>query len=176
MERYENKCRAYRHAFMFSCCLLVLSQVLQGCEPLRKKFTRQKKEDRRGVVEAPVLEPIEYLPAEKKPFEVYRHHYSLWQVWHKELIADVAAQSNKKRMLYCLSQVILHLESMQRFLPEQKQALLVSSLKTLYQFREDLEAPVGSISLSAWAIKMRSIERKLRSAYAPRRVQDVVLQ
>ena len=41
-------------------CLLSVSLIAGGCEPLRKKFTRQKKKDQETSAIIPILEPIDY--------------------------------------------------------------------------------------------------------------------
>ena len=54
---YGNK----RNHFWVVCMGLVLVSLLcGGCEPLRKKFIRQKKQDKEISGTIPILEPIDY--------------------------------------------------------------------------------------------------------------------
>lgn len=158
-------------------CLLIMTLTLDGCAPLRKKFTRKKKKDRKEPQEVPILEPIDYPEKVYSPLNTYKHHYSLWQVWHKELISDLSiGASSKKRLRHHLNQAIVNLEEIKGLLVEEKQALLIASLKHLYRFRNDLEAALPSMSLSSWEIKLRSIERKIRSAYSVKKIEEFIKQ
>ena len=62
-------------------CLLGMCVSMSACEPLRKKFTRQKKADANADKDfVPVLEPQDYPAPEKNPPEMYKQHYALIKV------------------------------------------------------------------------------------------------
>ena len=89
--------------FFYVLAFLFLIGGSSGCEPLRKKFTRKKKEEKVKGVE-PILEPIDYAPLIHAPIERYKYHYNLWHVWHKECITALSIKDNDKRIKYFYDQ------------------------------------------------------------------------
>ncbi len=86
---------------------------ITGCEPLRKKFVRKKKE--------PVKMPRIYQlkKYEKKPTpQLYQKHYAFWVSWQSELI-KVLGENHKKDMR-CIEEIIGNLRDMQGILVEKK--------------------------------------------------------
>ena len=80
-----------------------------GCTPLRKKFTRKKKEDKEQNQKfIPVLEPVDYPEKIYSSLDRYKHHYSLWKVWEKDLIQTIEEDGSDKRQKYLLSQAVNH--------------------------------------------------------------------
>ena len=84
MANDQTKLIKHLRLFILGVCLISLTATLIGCEPLRKKFTRNKKNKEVSQEFIPVLEPIDYAENTKTPEEEYKHYYSLWKVWEKE--------------------------------------------------------------------------------------------
>lgn len=102
-----------------SVCALCLAVVvlLTGCEPLRKKFTRQKKKG--DVVNEkfiPVLEPEEYHVKKYGAEESYAQHYSLLKVWFSDFASTYDQTSNEKRQIYNLDAALKELKEMRNLL------------------------------------------------------------
>lgn len=103
--------------FLAMLVLFCLVLNLTGCEALRKKFTRKKKE--------PVKIPRVYQVKkyEKKPSpELYKKHYAYWRSWQSELI-QVLGRNHKKDMR-CIEEIVGNLSDMENILiPEKAEAL-----------------------------------------------------
>ncbi|MBF0385710.1 MAG: hypothetical protein HQL27_07535 [Candidatus Omnitrophica bacterium] len=114
-----------------------LCLTIQGCEPLRKKFVRQKKKDQGSEV-VPVLEPITYPPRTESSKEMYAYHYSLWKVWYKELLVAIEESENSKRELSFLEQLQKQLEGMKRNLSDDKEGLIKEIEDNLNDAKDEL--------------------------------------
>ena len=151
--------------------VLVLAVLMSGCESLRRKFTRKKKEGQE-VTEVPVLEPIEYPAKIYTPQDVYKKHYTLWKAWYKELLENLSPETGQKRQLYLLNQIVANLKEIQKLLPEEKQGELKSSLDRLKKFESDIREPVPVRSLSSWKTELESIEKAIKKEYTFSKVQN----
>ena len=159
-------------ALFFISCVLILAVSSGGCEPLRKKFRREKKKDK-IVQEIPVLEPVDYPAETHTPQELYKQHYSLFQVWFKELIEAVSDQDiSRKRQLYLLNQTILQLQEINNLMTEEKQENFSKKLDKLNRVKKDLEAPVSTRSMSSLVRELESLEKDLRDEYSFRNMQN----
>ncbi|MBI5144280.1 MAG: hypothetical protein HZA30_04355 [Candidatus Omnitrophica bacterium] len=102
---------------------------LTGCETMRKKFTRKKKE--------PVKMPRIYQVRkyEKKPTpELYKKHYAFWTSWQSELIS-VLGQNHKKDMR-CIEEIIGNLSDMQNILVQEKAGRLKTHIDKLVKVKD----------------------------------------
>ena len=90
---------------------------ITGCESLRKKFTRKKKE----TVKMPHIYQVRKY--EKKPSpELYQKHYVYWTSWQSELISVLGENQKKDRR--CIEEAVGQLCDMQNILvPEKGQEL-----------------------------------------------------
>ncbi|HLF17325.1 MAG TPA: hypothetical protein VI749_00315 [Candidatus Omnitrophota bacterium] len=121
-------------------CLLVVSLVFCGCEPLRKKFTRKKKELKKEEF-IPVLDPIDYPPSLISAREKYEYHYSMWQVWNKDLRQHLSENAMDKRKKYILSQIIQQLQDMKRWIPQEYAAKVDQMLADGEVVSKELDKP-----------------------------------
>lgn len=153
------------------CGLLAAALILTGCEPLRKKFTRKKKEGE-TTTEAPILEPIDYPEKIRSSQEMYRNSYSLWQGWSKELTTGLIEQDSIKRLLYLLSQMISQLEKMQQLISGEKQFTLAKNVEALRTLKSELEGPLAGQNFSAIKIQIDSIEKAIRINYSFNKIKD----
>ena len=147
-------------------CLMVL--VSSGCQPLRKKFIRQKKKQQ--VEEAnPILTPIDYAPAQVSPQERYEHHYALWRVWHRDLAQEMMERENtfSKRQLYLLEEEIAQLEEMKKWVVPQKQEALNLRMEKLYKIRETLQRPLFDRENLTVKRQLDRLDKDIRQNFKP---------
>ncbi len=154
--------------------LLVLSVFVfcsVGCEPLRKKFTRKKKE-KKEVESIPVLEPVEYPAKVTTPAETYKYHYSLWVVWNKELSNIMLDRDNTKRKVYLLDQAMLNLQALKVLVTDEKQQRLNEDLKVLQEIHDDLTAALSKRTLNRLTLDLTNVERRIRQEFRFDAIKD----
>lgn len=113
-------------AFILAFSLLL---NLTGCEAVRKKFTRKKKE----AVKMPRIYQLKKYEKMPTP-ELYKKHYSYWASWHSELI-KVLGQSHKKDMR-CIEEIIGNLRDMQNVLIPEKGDKLAPHIDKLAKLKD----------------------------------------
>jgi len=102
---------------------------LAGCEPLRKKFTRKKKEP----VKMPRIYQVKKY--EKKPTpELYKQHYVYWMTWHSELLKVLGR--NHKKDVKCMEEIVGNLKDMQNMLLEEKADQLEPHIQRLVKVQD----------------------------------------
>jgi hypothetical protein len=151
--------------------IFLFSVTVSGCEPLRKKFVREKKRDK-VVREEPILEPIEY---PLRPYDVYSdyaHRYSMFYVWKKEFISAIDDQENSKRLLYFFDQMITKLDEMAELLTEEKNGEFIEVMNELYPIRDQLNNTAYVHYLSRIKREVNVITRLIRSQYNPTMMQQ----
>lgn len=121
--------------------LLVTIFVTSGCEPLRKKFTRKKKKDLRATELIPILDPVDYPAKLQTPGDIYRHHYSLWQVWQRDLIGVLEEKGSDKKITYLLNQILVQMEEMGKVLTGEPQKLLTQYIAKMQRIQEEITKP-----------------------------------
>ena len=142
-------------------CLILVSAVVitsSGCEPLRKKFVRQKKKDQKEEF-VPVLDPIDYPATVYSPENEYKKAYGLWKVWNKEFLYEIETGENDKRQLYLLNEGIAQLEEMKKVVRVEKQAKLVQVISVLGSLREQYD--MSALVRRSSAIK-RTVEQNAK--------------
>ncbi|MBF0521648.1 MAG: hypothetical protein HQL24_01180 [Candidatus Omnitrophica bacterium] len=156
-------------------CLLAVSLSLSGCETLRKKFTRKKKEDEESTV-MPILEPIEYPANKESSQEKYTYHYSLWKGWYKDLVAALDDNENDKRVKYLLTETMTQLEEMTKLLKGEKQALLTESMKDWVTIEKEFDAPSALRNTSRIKQKLSSQEKFVRDNFGVKAKLEYISQ
>ena len=157
--------------------LLSVALIAGGCEPLRKKFIRQKKKDQRGLSETiPILEPIDYPEKIHSASEDYKQHYSLWQVWHREFLNSLDTASNVKQELYDLVQLIAQLQEMQKLLAPEKNSKLSILIARFQSLKEDVSQP--GLFRNTTNIKLRAelLGKQIREEYRFNKVKDSLIK
>lgn len=102
---------------------------MTGCEGLRKKFTRKKKES----VKMPRIYQVKKY--EKKPSpELYKKHYAYWMSWHSELLKVLGA--NHKKDVRCIEETISNLRDMQSILVQEKADRLAPHIDNLVKVKD----------------------------------------
>jgi len=152
--------------WIYTVCVLVLSISLSGCEPLRKKFTRKKKGEKKEEF-LPILDPIDYPASRISAIEKYKYHYSLWQVWSKDLMQMLREPTMDKRKNYLLSQITQQLEEMKRWIPEEHQPKLGEALLAYDKLAKEMEKPEMMRSLSTMESRLRRAESFIKNQLKP---------
>ncbi len=120
--------------YFFLICSIILN--LTGCEAVRKKFTRKKKEP----VKMPRIYQVKIY--EKKPSpELYKKHYAYWVSWQSELIRVLG--QNHKKDVRCIEEIMGNLNDMRNILINEKGDVLAPHIEKMEKvkdliFKEDL--------------------------------------
>ena len=147
-------------------CLLAMSVSFSACEPLRKKFTRQKKKDAADMNFVPVLEPQDYPAPEKNLPEMYKQHYTLIKVWYKDLWVALDERGTDKQQKYLLKQIHGHIDEMRKLVIPAKQAQLDELAKLLFYYDSAFDVAVPLRNTSRIHSDLRAFDRMLRSLNA----------
>ena len=156
---------------------LAISLVSGGCEPLRKKFTRQKKkEDAASEKFIPVLEPEEYPSKEHNPLAAYKYHYDLFKVWHRDLEATIEDRMADKRQKYAYTNMLKHLNAMVQLLNGPAQENLGKVKAHLEKVGRALDQPAAMRSYPSISTEIRLIGKEMRKDFQPEDVQGIFSQ
>ncbi len=146
--------------------MLIACISLSSCESLRKKFTRQKKQDQSQSAEfQPVLEPQEYPAPENSPEYNYKQHYTLIKAWYRDLWRGVDEKNTDGAIKYCLKQISDHIEQMKSLLKTEKAAELGQLEALLKYYKESLEQPKAQRNYSRIQSDLRAFDRLLRGRF-----------
>ena len=126
---------------------------LAGCEGVRRKFTRKKKE----AVKMPHIYQVKKY--EKKPSpELYKKHYSYWMSWQSELIKVVGV--NHKKDVRCIEEIIGNLNDMQNILVPEKAAELRPHIDKLVKVKDAIDKE--EVNQANKDVVVRTLEREDR--------------
>lgn len=150
-------------------CLMVTTA---GCQSLKKKFTRKKKSTAPEEEFIPVLEPEVYPEKVETNADLYRYHYSLWQVWDRELKTNIADGDSDKRKLYTLEQMVGQLQNLLPLLPDDKKPGLEAILRDMQELKKKLQQPSALRDEARISKQLDQIGRKVRDGYKFSLVQD----
>jgi hypothetical protein len=161
--------------FLVFILISVIALGSFGCEPLRKKFRREKKKEGSQSF-IPVLEPIDYAPKMQSPEGQYSYHYSMWQIWQKDLLDSLYENESEKQQLYLLNQIIVQLEGMNRWILEEKQKELSVLVQEVYGLLKEYDKPSPMRSMSAIQRTLERNGRKVRESFKPIIIKDHLSQ
>ena len=143
-----------------------------GCEPLRKKFVRKKKKDQKKEL-IPLLDPIDYPEKEDDPAVCYQHHYALWKVWAKDLIAVLQSRGySDKRIRYLLGQLLVNMEEMEKLLKSPKKEGMIKYIKKLKNVVEEFETPAALRNDYTIRKRIELIDKQMRQKMKFKEVQE----
>lgn len=147
--------------------LLVITILLTagGCESLRKKFVRQKKKDQTKKEFIPVLDPIDYPAKVQSPEEAYRHYFSLWQVWDKELVMRIEEGASDKKISFTFNQLMIQLTELENLLTGEKKTQMNQFITQLNDIGQQLAQPAGIRNDGGIQMKVQRIGSKLREGF-----------
>lgn len=147
--------------------LLLITILLTsgGCEPLRKKFVRQKKKDQTRKEFIPVLDPIDYPASVQSPADAYRHYFSLWQVWDKELVMRIEEGASDKKISFTFNQLMIQLTELEKLLTGEKKTQMTQFITQLNDIQRQLAQPAGIRNDGGIQMKVQRIGSKLREGF-----------
>ena len=154
--------------------IFAVSALSTGCEPLRKKFTRKKKETQETEF-VPVLDPVDYPAKQETPEATYKLHYSLWQGWYKDYVIAVQEGSSDKKIRYDLEQLVAHGAEMQKVLQGEKQKQMSGLLAQMEKVQAQYKMPRGVRDDSSLLQQMNFIDKNLRQNLKFQYVKDSLI-
>ena len=151
-------------AYALIACLVATSISLSACEPLRKKFTRQKKKDASADQDfIPVLEPQEYPAADKDPVQNYKQHYALIKAWYRDMWTALEERGGSdKQQRYLLKTIYGHIDEMRKLVVPQQQQKLDELAKILSYYDSALGVPPAMRNVARIRSDLRAFDRMLR--------------
>jgi len=169
----DNSVFMGRKHFKFSTivCLLYAFVILfsSGCEPLKKKFVRKKKDEKVDEF-VPVFQPIEYAVKNVSSEEKYIHNYSLWKVWVREmgqLFQD--SDLNYKRVKYTMTQLVLQLTEMEKHLVGEKKEGMSLVIKNLDKAKKELLRPEYLCNIHVVERAVKNNEKDVSNNFNPKK-------
>lgn len=155
-----------KYCFVSVCLLLVVAVTCSSCQPLRKKFTRKKKQDKEEKF-IPILEPIDYAESNITRQQKYNHHYLIYRVWEKELVAGLERDDSDKRLKYALEQLMLSLEEMGNVVTLDKKTALNEVLEHYRASLNYFEKTKAIRNHDSYISQLRKLERVVRKNLKP---------
>lgn len=165
MNNLRKDHKKFRRIIVTISCLVALNLVLSGCEPLRKKFRRAKKEDKAGENFIPVLTPEDYPEPVYSSSSHYKKHYSMWRVWQKDFLQGLEEGDSDKRQRYNLNQVLVQLQEMNRVITGEKQQRLSAIIAELQGVIDDYASPAPMRNMLIIERKVNDIDREIRNDF-----------
>ena len=154
--------------FVWICCFCIFVFAFSSCTPLRRKFTRKKKKDGEESQKfIPVLEPVDYAEKIYSPLEKYKHHYSLWRIWDRDLLQTIDSNGSDKRQKYLLVQAVEQLEGMKVLLTDEKKLEFTPLIGELREVEEVFEKPAFMRNKFSIKKKIERNSREIRNRFAP---------
>lgn len=168
--------RRYLQSALMSASLVIgfvlLVTTLQGCEPLRKKFTRQKKGDMQEQEYEPVLDPIDYPEKIYDPKADYAYRFSLLRVWEKELMAGIDDRASGKRLQYFLNNIIVQLEEMNKLVTEDKKSALTKAIQDFQSVLQTVSQPAQFYNVRDVGLRVEQISNPIFNEYKPQLMES----
>lgn len=141
-----------------------------SCQSLRKKFTREKKEKKAEDFN-PVLDPIDYDVYVQSSKERYKYHYSLWQVWQKDLTRAFTEKESEKSIVYLFNRIEGQLQEMSRWLNAQTVTGLQKLSRDYVNLREEFQAK-GAVGRGyIFKTKVNRLGKEMRLNYSPTQLE-----
>ncbi len=166
----------FRLSVLTSLLLVVTISLTTGCEPLRKKFVRQKKKTDIQEEAIPLFSPQEYPENKKSSTDVYRHYYSLWQLWQTDLLTALEDGRSDKKVRYDLNQLLLQVEGMQKIVVAEKRGPLQEAIQKLQGIQRDMDTPAPLRNISEMKRTIESVGKTIRKDYSPVKIGDNLIK
>jgi hypothetical protein len=153
-------------------CGGLLAGGLCGCETLRRKFVRQKKSTKDSEEVAPVLDPIDYPRVVVTAQGQYHRHFSLSQVWFKELLIHLAEGGSDKKTVFLMNQIKTQVAGMRALLTGEYQAKADVFLKQILDIEEELRLPAAVRNNDGISRRLNRISWDIRLTLEEEQVKD----
>jgi len=155
-------------------CLIFLVTLVQGCEPLAKKFKRNKKGEEDQAQYEPILDPIDYPAKVYDPKADYKYRFSLFHVWEKELVAGLDDRTSVKRLKYFNENIIIQLQEMEKLLSDDKKAGLQKAIQGFNGITDALNQPSQFYNLQDLKRNAENYAKPILLQYTPSSVEENV--
>ena len=158
-----------RRNWLSVCALcLVVTVLFTGCEPLRKKFTRQKKKDQVGDEKfIPVLEPQEYPVKKYGAEDSYAQHYSMFKIWFSDFANTYEQTINEKKQIYNLDAALKETVEMEKLLKSPLQEELAKIRKQVQFIRDEYAKPKTFRNIARIHSEIRSVDAAMHKSFKP---------
>ena len=125
------------------CLGLVAAFVvsMQGCETLRKKFTRRRKTP--VTSEPMVITPRDYSAHPLPNAVLYKQYFTYWKSWNQELVTSLGDYASDKKVLDCMEQALMNLKKMSTYLQEDKAKQLATYIDQSENLRNRIKNVPG---------------------------------
>lgn len=164
----KNNSIAFRRMLTVCSLCLVLTISLTGCEPLRKKFVRQKKKEKEGTGDfIPVLEPEIYPVKTIGPAEVYAQQYAMFNLWVDDFTDNFETSDNDKKLISDLDAALKSITEMVGQLKSPVREELAQIKDQVQKIREEIVKPVAFRNRSKIKSELRDLDRTIRKKYKP---------
>jgi len=170
----ERKRKSFLSVAGTVLCFIFLATTLQGCEPLRKKFTRNKKGEETEQQYEPILDPIDYPDKVYDPKADYKYRFSLFHVWEKEFLAGVDDQVSGKRLKSFIESIIIQLEEMDKIVVEDKRPALQKAIKGFQGISETLDQPSQFYNLRDLRNQVENYAKPILLNYTPQDMEGSI--
>ena len=155
-----------KRAGIFILILFFMTTIINtGCEPLRKKFVRKKKKSD-AEESIPLFEPVDYEAEANRSETLYQQQYSLWMMWHTDVLTALEDNRNNKKILSDLDQLSMKLAAMEKLVIPPKRETLGKYAQELASIKREMDAPVRN----TYGIQRRieSLGRLMRENFSPK--------
>ena len=165
MVNYRNQIQ-----LMGVASFVILTLVVSGCAPLKKKFTREKKKTNVSDVE-PVLVPVDYSQNPLFSQERYQHHYALWKAWHKEFDQGVDFKNPPKRLKFLVARIIVEVEGMEEYTNSEANKASLAEFKKKYQeVEKEFNKPDAMLDVLSIRRKLERLGKEGREQFSPQAI------
>lgn len=161
--------------FAVVCGVVVTLLTAAGCEPLRKKFVRKKKEGTQSSEVVPILDPIDYPDKVETVGSAYQQRYALWGMWQKELLTDFEDRAADKKIRFDFDKSLAPLAEMHRLLTGETQESLGRLLENLRDIRRQMEAPSSRRDDASLRRRIDKAGRAVKKDFKYEKVQDALI-
>lgn len=165
------KTRALRYSVFVFLILAIFTN--SGCEPLRKKFVRKKKDDQGRQINV-ILDPQDYPEQTKTPLDAYRQHYQLWKIWEGELSLAIEEARGDKKVLAAVERMQIELNAMQKILPPAEQKALESAIEDLTKINAEYEKGEAIRNRAIVSSVLNSHRRNVKNNFSPDKIKDLL--
>lgn len=150
--------------------VLLVEFLLSGCASIQKKFTR-KKTEHKSIVKFYSDKDFKRAPNDI----LYKEHLNYFRSWLDEILESDSL--NYKTDLRSINEAVRHLEDMEKYLPEEKQANLKNYVTQLNKIADKISKGSVKVKENVYMVStIRSIKRNVENNYSFKMVKDILLK
>ena len=114
-----------------------------------------------------VLDPIDYPRQQVSSEERYRYHYSMWQIWNREIEQNLESPGTGKKQKYVVEQLQAQIFEMKKYLIQNQLDGLDGYLKFLEDLNKEFQKPEMMRSYKTMLREIKREARMMREQYSP---------